>query len=64
MCFTCYVIQEAPPQEVSDTGRTNDMRGDACLGEQWRNLLFIDLFALLLPTKWVDVDQQVLGSAG
>lgn len=49
---------------MSDTGLTNDVSGDACLGEQRRNLLLVNVFALSLPTVRVDVDQQVFGSAG
>ncbi len=49
---------------MSDTVRTDDMCGDACLGEQWGDLLLIDAFALSLPTVRVDVDQQVFGSVG
>lgn len=58
------LIQEAREQEVSDTGRTDDVRGDACLGEQRGDLLLVDAFSLFLPAKWVDVDQQVFWSAG
>lgn len=58
------LTQTAQQQEVSDTGRTDDMCGDACLREQRRNLLLVDVFALSLPTIRIDVDQQVFGSAG
>lgn len=57
------LTQEAQEEEVSDVGRTDDVRGDACLGEQRGDLLLIDTFSLFLPTVRVDVDQQVFGSA-
>lgn len=50
--------------EVSDTGRTDDVRGDACLGKQRGDLLLVDVFALTLPAVRVDVDQQAFWSAG
>lgn len=43
---------------------TNDVCGDAGLGEKWSDLLLVDAFALTLPPVWIDVDQQVFGSAG
>lgn len=49
---------------MSDTGHTDDMRGDACLGEQWSDLVLVDAFALSPPAVRVDVDKQVFGSAG
>lgn len=55
---------EAQQQEVECPEHTNHVRGYSCLGKQRRHLLLIDAFALLLPAVRVDVDQQVLGSAG
>lgn len=63
--FRCVILNtEATQQEVSDVSRTDDVCGDAGLGEQRGDLLLVDVFALSLAAVRVDVDQQVFGSAG
>lgn len=59
-----FQTQEFGEQEVNFDRFTDDVCGDASLGEKWSHLLLVDAFALTLPPVRIDVDQQVFGSAG
>lgn len=56
--------QKTKGTEVIEAVRTDDVRADASPCEQRRHLQLVDVLGLPLPAAGVDVDQQVLGSAG